>query len=285
MASSTVLVIDNHEDLLSVTKAMLARQSYHVLTAASASAGIDLLTRNQETDLVLADISLPGISKADLIRSVRQSCPSASLLLMAAYTDEPLDASVPFIQKPFTFDQLVQRVEEVLGRNREARASLSEHMSRARHAHERAANLKRQTAAVWSDLRATQRRTRQLRSDWLQQRTAHQKSTVLVAEGNAELRYAICRFLSVNGFSVLQAATHTEALQLWRDYRDQIDVLVTDLHGADGLELAAIVEGERPDEPVVFITAVQAPLPHSTVRKPIELEELLAAIRRALRRE
>jgi CheY-like chemotaxis protein len=145
-----------------------------------------------------------------------------------------------------------------------------------------------QTAAVLSELDTTASRTQQLHSAWLLAHGEQQTSTVLVAEDDPTFRDAVCRFLSKKDFTVLGASTYAEALQLWRDHYRCIDVLVTDVYGVDGLELAEAVESDCPEKPIVFMTADSAALPtppHPILRKPFRLDDLVAAIRRALGQE
>lgn len=111
---------------------------------------------------------------------------------------------------------------------------------------------------------------------------------ILVAEDDPTFRDAVRRFLSKRGFAVLDASTHAEALQLWRDHYPSIDVVVTDVNGVDGLELAEAVESDCPEKPIVLMTADSAALPtppHPILRKPFRLDDLIAAIRRALGQE
>ena len=102
------------------------------------------------------------------------------------------------------------------------------------------------------------------------------------AEALRKRCYAVCRFLFKQGFAILDASNHAEALQLWRDHREHISVVVTDVCGVNGLELAQSVQAECPEKPTVFMTATPTALPCAALRKPFAMEDLLAMIRLAL---
>lgn len=87
------------------------------------------------------------------------------------------------------------------------------------------------------------------------------------------------------GFTVIDAANHDEALRLWQDHHDRISIVVTALNGTDGLTLAKAVESDCPEKPVILITDAETGFSHPTLRKPFELDDLLAVIRRAVDRK
>jgi CheY-like chemotaxis protein len=104
--------------------------------------------------------------------------------------------------------------------------------------------------------------------------------TILLAEDDAGLRYAVSRFLIRCGFHVLDAADGPGALQLSREHPGTIDLLLTDLQmpGLDGFALAPAIEAQRPRVRILVMTAADTRLPRQSLRKPFELEDLLADI-------
>jgi CheY-like chemotaxis protein len=72
-------------------------------------------------DLVLTDVVMPGMSGPELAERLSREQPGLRVLYMSGYADEAighhgvLEPGVEFLQKPFTPQDLVQRVREVLG--------------------------------------------------------------------------------------------------------------------------------------------------------------------------
>ncbi len=265
-----------------MTKEMLARRSYEVLTAESARVALETLRTHGPVDLMISEAHLPGESGADLIRAVRSSFPSTAVMYLTAYTEQPLDPVIPYLLKPLTTDALIRRVHQVLEKSREARQGLSRTKHQSRETVERSAMLQSETATVLSRVQENVDRLRRLRSDWLTQQSSQHRPIILVVEDDAALCYAVSRFLTAQGFTVLDATTHNDALCLWRDHHECIDAVVTDLHGVDGLALAEAVQSDCPHEPILFMTRAPNAFPCPTLRKPFELEDLLAAIRQML---
>jgi len=101
-----------------------------------------------------------------------------------------------------------------------------------------------------------------------------------VAEDDAPCRYAVCHYLERIGLTVLEASSGTEALELVRESRGRVDMLITDVKmpGMNGLELADAVASEFPRTNIVFATGEDLHAAYPVVRKPFDPEDLLAVI-------
>jgi CheY-like chemotaxis protein len=81
------------------------------------------------------------------------------------------------------------------------------------------------------------------------------KETVLVVEDELVLRELVREILTSHGYRVLEAANGVEALGVWRQNRQDVDLLLTDIampHGLSGRDLAEKLRKESPRLPVIF---------------------------------
>jgi CheY-like chemotaxis protein len=79
--------------------------------------------------------------------------------------------------------------------------------------------------------------------------------TILVVEDEEALRELVSDILQRKGYSVLQAATGAEALEVWRNHRDRIDLLLTDMMmpgGLGGRDIAEKILDDRPELKVIY---------------------------------
>jgi CheY-like chemotaxis protein len=117
-------------------------------------------------------------------------------------------------------------------------------------------------------------------------------TVVLLADDNQSVRELATRMLSGQGYTVLAAASGTEALELARR-SEQIDVLLTDviMPGMTGGELADTLAQQRPGLPIVFmsgyssqIVSQQGVLDRGTLylEKPFTAQQLLEQLESAL---
>jgi DNA-binding response OmpR family regulator len=116
---------------------------------------------------------------------------------------------------------------------------------------------------------------------------------VLVVEDEAPLRFAVAKFLRKKGFSVMEAADGTAALNLIRAHQSVIAAILLDitLPGTPSREVFAEARRVRPDMRVIVTSAygqntVDASFPGLKVdffiRKPYQLGNLVSLVRRVI---
>ena len=120
-ASSGVILIAEDEDRIrEVTTEALRELGYTALPAASAKQALQILENNPEVGLLFTDIVMPDMNGRRLAEAALKLRPDLKVLYTTGYTRNAvvhngvLDPGVNFIAKPFTFDQLDQKIREVL---------------------------------------------------------------------------------------------------------------------------------------------------------------------------
>ena len=107
-------------------------------------------------------------------------------------------------------------------------------------------------------------------------------TTIIVAEHESVVRWAIGTQLSEVGYKVLEAPSGPVALDLIRRHREAA-LLITDhrMPGMTGSQLVRQLRGLRPELPVIFISANLEEATESAafyLRKPFTEEQLLLAV-------
>jgi PAS domain S-box-containing protein len=91
----------------------------------------------------------------------------------------------------------------------------------------------------------------------LLKRPAKGPATILVVEDEPSVCDLVQSVLQSHGFRVLQAGSSIEALQIWNEHNNEIDLLLTDMvmpKGMSGRELAANLKALKPELKVVYTT-------------------------------
>ncbi len=119
--SGTILIIDDEEVVRSVTTRILQSFGFKVLSAAE---GIEGLTRFRtqmaEISAVLLDLTMPGMDGEAVFRELRTARSDVPVLLMSGYNEQDAIARFAgkglsgFLQKPFTVEQLIEKLRHVL---------------------------------------------------------------------------------------------------------------------------------------------------------------------------
>jgi len=124
-----VLVVEDEPVLLETLEYNLARQGYEVCTAADGPTALEV-AREEQPDLIVLDIMLPGMDGFEVCRTLR---PEMSVpILMLTARDEEIDKVVglevgadDYMTKPFSMRELMARVKALLRRVRLDREELT----------------------------------------------------------------------------------------------------------------------------------------------------------------
>lgn len=119
--SETVLVVDDEEMVRRLAARILLGEGYRVLEADGGEDAVRLLQRSaSRINGVLTDVAMPGLNGRQLGETILRCWPDIRVLYMSGFparriVDEgALDPASPFIQKPFTSEQLTRRVRQLL---------------------------------------------------------------------------------------------------------------------------------------------------------------------------
>ncbi len=119
--SETVLLVDDEEIIIDVCTAMLERLGYQVMAANNGEQAIEIVReRHEEIDLVILDLIMPkmdGEKTFELIREINKEIPmilSSGYALNGQATHIMKKGCNGFIQKPFDFSALSQKIREIL---------------------------------------------------------------------------------------------------------------------------------------------------------------------------
>jgi DNA-binding response OmpR family regulator len=113
---ATVLVVEDDPTLLSTLAYNLGREGYKVLTAADGESGLATARRHEEElDLVLLDVMLPGISGFQVLRQLRTESDIPILMLSARGEEQDrIDGlelgADDYVTKPFALRELLARI-------------------------------------------------------------------------------------------------------------------------------------------------------------------------------
>ncbi|MDD5475041.1 MAG: PAS domain S-box protein [Syntrophales bacterium] len=119
--SETILLVDDEKMVLDASMELLEFLGYRVYSAESGREAMDLYRRKQEEiDLVILDMIMPGLSGGATFDRLAQINPGVKVLLASGYTIEGEARKIMdrgcsgFIQKPFPLEKLSRRIRELL---------------------------------------------------------------------------------------------------------------------------------------------------------------------------
>ena len=93
---------------------------YRVLKAADGPSALKLLTANNQIDLLVTDVGLPGMNGRQLADAIRSTRPNLKILFITGYAENAvlnhghLEAGMHVITKPFAMETLASRIRQLL---------------------------------------------------------------------------------------------------------------------------------------------------------------------------
>lgn len=118
---TTVLIIDDEQDMRYLIEMMLQNSNFETFTAANGTEAYDVLVR-EKIDLVLLDVMMPQEDGFAVCQSIRAMSDVPIIFLTARDANEDKVKGLTlggddYIVKPFTIDELVARIHAVLRRS------------------------------------------------------------------------------------------------------------------------------------------------------------------------
>lgn len=113
-----VLVVDDERTFTDLLATFLEDEGYDVDRAYDGDEALRTLRPGGLPDLVLSDVMLPKLSGPELLALARRRFPARQLpfVLLSAGPDPGVhDAGASFMAKPLDLDQLLERVESIIG--------------------------------------------------------------------------------------------------------------------------------------------------------------------------
>lgn len=120
-----ILVVDDEPTICNMMNVFLTQIGYQVQTVNSGEEAIALF-EEASPDMVLLDISMPGMRGIDVLQHMKQSKVNCGVIMLSAYGDdttikEALDlGAYCYIQKPMELMDLKNRLEALRQHIREA---------------------------------------------------------------------------------------------------------------------------------------------------------------------
>ncbi len=124
--SESVLVAEDEEDVRAAICSVLKDNGYRVVATSSGPEALERLKKNpRDFDLLILDVVMPGCSGKDVFDEARKKGYKGDVIYISGYTmnyihkDHIIDEKTAFLSKPFTPEELLRKVREVLQKSGE----------------------------------------------------------------------------------------------------------------------------------------------------------------------
>ncbi|TKB26427.1 response regulator [Desulfopila sp. IMCC35006] len=113
-----LLLVDDEESIQLVYREEFEDEGYQVISASDGTTGLEKF-KEENPDLVILDIQMPGINGVEVLRQMKMLRPAVPVILSSAYPEFKRDlgtwASDEYIVKSGNLDELKKTVRTLLG--------------------------------------------------------------------------------------------------------------------------------------------------------------------------
>jgi two-component system response regulator PilR (NtrC family) len=109
---SSILLVEDEKSMRDLLALMLGKEGYRVDTAEAGLEAQDRIRKQRPYDVLITDISMPGMTGLELLRFARQESPDTAVILMTAYGSKETaiqalnEGATYFVEKPFDLDEM-----------------------------------------------------------------------------------------------------------------------------------------------------------------------------------
>lgn len=118
--TATILLVEDEDAVRMFSARALSNKGYNVLEAAHGEAALEVVeSHNGKIDIMVTDVIMPEMDGPTLAKEILKTHADLPIIFVSGYTEdrfkEEIGDNAHFLPKPFTLQQLAEKVKEVLG--------------------------------------------------------------------------------------------------------------------------------------------------------------------------
>ena len=120
LQKANILLVEDEDAVRTFSARVLKNKGFNVVEASNAQEALTILEKESSFDLLLTDMMMPGMDGETLCNIAKERYPFLRVILMSGYSQDfarhgkDEDKNFSFLPKPFSLNQLILKVREVL---------------------------------------------------------------------------------------------------------------------------------------------------------------------------
>jgi len=117
MTAPFIMLVDDEIPFVETTTKRLAKRNFEVITAFSAEKALEKLKTNQNLDVIVLDIKMPGMDGIEALKEIKTVSPLIEIIMLTGHAaiELAIDAmklgAYDFLMKPLDIEELISKVE------------------------------------------------------------------------------------------------------------------------------------------------------------------------------
>jgi len=132
MTAPFIMLVDDEVPFVETMTKRLAKRSIETITAFSGEEGLEKLKTNQNLDVIILDVKMPGMDGLEALKEIKSASPLIEVIMLTGHATIELAidgmklGAYDFLMKPCEIEVLVSKVEEATKKKREHEERIEE---------------------------------------------------------------------------------------------------------------------------------------------------------------
>ena len=124
MKEPFIMLVDDEVPFVETLAKRLATRNIETIKAFSAEEGLETLETNQNLDVIILDIKMPGMDGIEMLKIIKKVSPLTEVIMLTGHATIELGikgmklGAYDFLTKPCDIEELVSKVEEAAKKKR-----------------------------------------------------------------------------------------------------------------------------------------------------------------------
>ncbi len=132
MTAPFVLLVDDEAPFVETMTKRLEKRNLRIISALSGQEALETLKKNQNVDVVILDVKMPGMDGIETLGEIKKAYPLTEVIMLTAHAtvESAIEGmkrgAFDYLMKPCDIDQLMTKVGEAAGKKRDHEEKIRE---------------------------------------------------------------------------------------------------------------------------------------------------------------
>ncbi len=118
MSLAKILLVDDEAAFVDAMVKRLSKRDFELLTANSGQEALDALKRDDDVDVVILDVKMPGMDGIETLKKIKSKHPLVEVIMLTAHAtvESAIEGmklgAFDYLMKPAEIDELVDKVKK-----------------------------------------------------------------------------------------------------------------------------------------------------------------------------
>jgi DNA-binding NtrC family response regulator len=119
-----VMLVDDEAPFVETTTKRLEKRNLNVLQAFNGQEALEKLRKNNNVDVVILDVKMPGMDGIETLQHIKRDSPLSEVIMLTGHAtvESAIEGmklgAFDYLMKPCEIDQLVEKIEEAAEKKR-----------------------------------------------------------------------------------------------------------------------------------------------------------------------